>query len=183
MCEVSTATGWNDSGRVDQVHGLRQRFDGEHAMPSTTAASRALASGTTTLLDAAFARRQAPPKARRARSARCRRAKVRREKRSESSSLPKNVPWQPRIAERHGQIERRAFLADVGGRQIDRDGLRRRIIEAAIAQRGLDALAAFVHGIVRQAHDVEIARLAGPDVHLDLDEVGVDSKHGGADTF
>ena len=56
-------------------------------------------------------------------------------------------------------------------------------IEAAILQRGLDALAAFLHGDVGQAHDVEDAPLPGADVHLDFDQVGVDPKHRCAERF
>ena len=39
-------------------------------------------------------------------------------------------------AQRHRQIERRAFLANVRGREIDGDALAGRKIEAAISQRG-----------------------------------------------
>ena len=56
-------------------------------------------------------------------------------------------------------------------------------IEAAIVERGLDALAAFLDGDVRQADDVEVARASRADVHLDFDKVGVDSEHGGAKRF
>ena len=56
-------------------------------------------------------------------------------------------------------------------------------VEAAILQRGLDALAAFLDGDVGQADDVEVAHAARANVHLDFDEVGVDSKHGGAERF
>jgi hypothetical protein len=48
----------------------------------------------------------------------------------------------------HGQIERRAFFANVRGSKINRDALAVKL-EAAIAQRGLDAFAAFLDGIVR----------------------------------
>ncbi len=96
--------------------------------------------------------------------------------------MPKNVPWQPRIESAMGKIERRAFLANVGGRQIDGDALQRKIV-AAIFQRGLDALAAFLHGNVRQADNIEIAGPARADVHFDFHEVGVDAKHRGAEVF
>jgi hypothetical protein len=48
-------------------------------------------------------------------------------------------------------------------------------LEAVIAERGLDALAAFFHGIIGQAHNVEILDPRGADVDLDFDEVGVNA--------
>ncbi len=54
---------------------------------------------------------------------------------------------------------------------------------AAIFQRRLDALAALLHGDVRQADDVEVAGLARADVHLDFHQVGVDAKYRGAVIF
>ena len=48
---------------------------------------------------------------------------------------------------------------------------------------GLDALAALLDGDIRQADDVEVAHASGADVHLDFDEVGVDSEYGGAKRF
>ncbi len=79
-------------------------------------------------------------------------------------------------AERHRQIETRAFLADVGRRQVDGDGFVR-ITEAGIEQRGLDALAALAHGRIGHADRDEIARVAaGIHVHLDVDQVRFDSK-------
>src|SRR5712692_862640 len=83
-------------------------------------------------------------------------------------------------AERHGQIESRAFLADVGRGEVDGDALRRGEIEAAVLQCRLDALAAFLDGNVRQAHHVKIAQAARADVHLDFDEVGINAVNGGA---
>jgi hypothetical protein len=83
---------------------------------------------------------------------------------------------------RHGQIERRAFLSDVGGRQIDRDAQNREIM-AAIFQRGLDAFAALLDSHVRQAHHIKIPGPPRADVHLDFDQIGVDAKHRGAECF
>ena len=50
-----------------------------------------------------------------------------------------------------------------------------RKLEAAIAQRGLDAFAAFLDGIVGQADDVEVLHAGGADVDFHLDEVSVDA--------
>ena len=79
-------------------------------------------------------------------------------------------------AERHRQIETRAFLANIGRRKIDGDGLVG-ITESGIEQRGLDALAAFAHRRIRHADGDEIARVsAGIHIHLDVDQVRFDSK-------
>jgi hypothetical protein len=86
-------------------------------------------------------------------------------------------------AQRHGQVEGGAFLADVGGGQIDCNYLKRGIIETAIAQGRLDAFAAFADGVIGQTDHVKDACLARAHVHLDLDQVGVNPKDGGAVCF
>ena len=79
-------------------------------------------------------------------------------------------------AERHGQIETRAFLADVGGRQVNGHGFVG-VTEARIQQRGLDALPALAHGRIGHADSDEIARVAaGVHIHLDVNQVRFDSK-------
>jgi hypothetical protein len=85
--------------------------------------------------------------------------------------------------ERHGQIKRGSFLADVSGSEVDGYRLLRGKIEAAIPERRADALAALLYGKVRQADDVEIALEAWANVYLDLDEVGVDSKDRSAESL
>jgi hypothetical protein len=54
---------------------------------------------------------------------------------------------------------------------------------AAIFQGGFNALAALLHGDIRQADDVEIARFARADFYLDLHEVCVDAEHSCAEVF
>jgi len=81
-------------------------------------------------------------------------------------------------AQRHRQIERGTFLADIGRGKIDGDRVPGRKIEAAIAQSSADAFAALLHGNVRQADDGEMALERGYDVHLGFDEVGVNAEHG-----
>ena len=86
-------------------------------------------------------------------------------------------------AERHRQVEPRAFLADVGGSQIDGDALVG-VAEAGVDQSALDALAAFAHGHVGHADDHGVARVAlGKHVHLNVDEVRVNAVYGGAAGF
>ena len=82
--------------------------------------------------------------------------------------------------QRHGQIERRAFLANIRGSEIYGDTLWGGKIEAAILQRRLDSLAALFHRDIRQAYDREFALPACADVHLDFDEIRVDSEYRGA---
>jgi len=83
-------------------------------------------------------------------------------------------------AERHRQIEGRAFFANIGGREIYGDALRRGKIERAIFQRGLDALAAFFHGVIGQADDGKFALTIRADVNFDFDEIGVNAVNGRA---
>jgi hypothetical protein len=54
-------------------------------------------------------------------------------------------------------------------------------IEAAVSHRGFDALATFLHGVVRQADNVEAEFIGLRHVHLNLHEVGVDSENSGTE--
>ena len=71
----------------------------------------------------------------------------------------------------------------VGGSEIDGDALAVRKFDAAIAEGGLDAFAAFFYGIVGQADDVEIVHAGGANVDFDFDEVGIDAEHSGTESF
>ncbi len=79
-------------------------------------------------------------------------------------------------ADGDGQIEARAFLFDVGGRQVDGD-VRGRNQVAGVLDGRADAVAALAHRGVGQAHGVEVILVAdhATIVHLDINEVGVDS--------
>ena len=55
-------------------------------------------------------------------------------------------------AQRNGQVEAARFLGQVRRRQIGRDAPRRHL-EAAVLQRGADAVARFLHFRIRQADD------------------------------
>ncbi len=72
-----------------------------------------------------------------------------------------------------GQVEARPLFAQVGRRQVDRDAPRREL-EAAVDDRGADALATLLHGRVGQAHDREGGGRRH-DVGLDLDGVPLQS--------
>lgn len=134
------------------------------------------------VFDSAFARRQGSGK----RAAHRAHASIERqftEKHILVENFTEERPLATEQPERDRKIERRAFLAHVGGRQIYRDGKVSRKIEAAIFQRGLGAFAALLHGDVRETDHIEIARLAGADVDLDFDQVGVNAINGGAECF
>ena len=70
-------------------------------------------------------------------------------------------------AERDRQIVMRAFLGQIGGREVDRDPLRRQR-QADRGERGMDPLAALRHRLVGQADDEEFRQARG-DLHLHLD--------------
>ena len=80
-------------------------------------------------------------------------------------------------AERDRQVERRAGLAHVGRRQVDRDAVRRKL-EAGVADRAPDAVAALAHAGVRQADHRE-DRQAERHVDFDVDGAGLDAEDGG----
>jgi hypothetical protein len=54
-------------------------------------------------------------------------------------------------AQRHGQVEARADLADLGGRQVDGDPVHGEL-ESRVADGRAHAIAALAHGGVREAH-------------------------------
>ena len=83
----------------------------------------------------------------------------------------------------HGEIERRAFFANIGRGQVDGHPLAMRKLEATIAKRGLDAFTAFLDRVVRQPDDVEVLHARGTHVDLHLDEIRVDTVDGGALCF
>ena len=169
-------------GGIEQVDGLGERLDGEHAGTLDHGGLAGVGFGDDEVLDAAFAGGQGSRKG----------SPDGTDTTIEGELAEKDVGVQhlaeegalaAQEAEGHGKVKRGAFLAYVGGGQIDRNCLKRRVIEAAIAQGGLDAFAAFADGVIGQAHYVEDACLAGSYVYLNLDEVGVNSKDGGAIRF
>ena len=70
----------------------------------------------------------------------------------------------------------RAFLGQVGRRQVDGDPLGRQR-QADRGERGVDPLAAFGDGLVGQADDEEF-RQAGDDLHLHLDRARLEPEKG-----
>ena len=76
-------------------------------------------------------------------------------------------------SERERKIERRAFLARVGGREVD-SHLARREIEAGIFQRRLDAIERLLDRALGQA-DQPMRRHSGADVDFDFDRKRVNA--------
>ena len=88
-----------------------------------------------------------------------------------------DVPGGGQHAERDGQIERRSGLADVGRREIHRDAVGREL-EAGIPDRASHAVAALADARVRQSHHLKCGQ-AKRDIHLHLDETGLDPEYRG----
>jgi len=87
------------------------------------------------------------------------------------------LPRRAEDAQRDRQVERRAFLAYVGRREVHGDaGERERV--PGVLDRRVDALAALLHGPVRQPHGGEAGQAAG-DIGFDIDQLGVDPEHRG----
>ena len=84
----------------------------------------------------------------------------------------------PQNPQSHRQIEARAFLSYVGGREIDGDALVR-IPEAGVHERALNPLPAFAHRRIRHPDGDEVAILARVHVHLDIDYVRIDPEDRG----
>ena len=167
-------------GRVDQIDGLRQRFHAEDANAFDHRGFAGVGFGDDHVFDAAFARGERGGKGsahgtHAAIQRKLAKENVRIENFAEESSLAASEP------QRHGQIERRAFLANIRGREIDGDEVGSGKIESAIAQRGADALAAFFHRNVREADDGEMTFEGGRNVDFDFNQIGVDAEDGGAE--
>ncbi len=75
--------------------------------------------------------------------------------------------------DRHRQVEGRAFLAQVGGGEVDRDSIDREL-EAGVSDGRPNAVAALTNRGVRQPHRGE-RRQARSHVHLDEDGGGFDA--------
>ena len=175
-CATATA-GENSSGRVEQRDHFGQVRTPYTLTPSTTAASAAFSAGTIRLAmpcsRAQTAIERAPRTGRMAPS---------------SESSPMKMCWSSALhgAHRaqdphgHGQVEAGAFLAHVGGREIDGDAFVG-IAEAGVDERALDALAAFPDGDVGHADHDGIPRVAGCEhVDFDIDQVSIDAVNRGA---
>ena len=77
--------------------------------------------------------------------------------------------------ERDGEVQSRAGFRKVGGREIHDDGSRRDR-KADVAERRADALAAFLHGGVRQTDDREGGK-ARPDRRFHDDRAALEAGH------
>ncbi len=74
-----------------------------------------------------------------------------------------------------------AVLAEVGGSQIDEDGLWREV-ESTVLDRRAHALAALTDGRVGQTDDLDL-RQTVVDVDFDLDRAGFDAPGSGGGGF
>jgi hypothetical protein len=89
-------------------------------------------------------------------------------------------PGRAEDADRGRQVEGGAFLAEIGGGEVDGDALDREL-EARVVDGGAHPVAALANGRVGEADRAE-GRQARCDVHLDEDGGGLDAaERGGAD--
>ena len=89
------------------------------------------------------------------------------------------------VARRHdaygnGQVIGRALLADVGRSHVDGD-LRGGHLVARVEQGGTDALMALLDSRIGKSHEEELHSTRC--VHLDGDDGGIDTLHGGSEDF
>jgi len=159
---------------IDEVDGLGEGFEGEDINALDDGGFAGVGFGNGQRLETDFARGEGGGEG----AANGANAAVERklaEKHALVEHFAEEVAHAADQAESHGEIEGGAFFADVGGGEIDGDALAVGKFEAAIAQRGFDTLAAFFHGVVGQADDVEVLDARGADVNLDFNEVGVNA--------
>ncbi len=91
-----------------------------------------------------------------------------------SNSSRGELPAAGEHAERDRQIERRGLLWQFGRGEVDDDAIVRPD-EAAVDQRPLDAVRAFLDRRFGQADEDRLGQRAGRDIDLDLDRHGVDA--------
>ena len=148
------------------------------ATPSTSAASAALARGTTTRAQPARARGGGD----RERAADRPHAAVERElagDRDAGEMVLQRMAGRGEERERDRQIVGGAFLAEVRRREIDGDAAGRDL-EAGVAERRADAILALADARVGEPDGLRV-RDAGREVDLDLHRVGVDADEGARD--
>ena len=81
------------------------------------------------------------------------------------------------LTEGDGEVERGAFLAEVGGGKVD-EGAMGGWLVAAVVNRGADALAAFFNAGVGQADDLGFGEPHAADVDFDFAGQGLDADEG-----
>ena len=164
--------------RIDQVNGLRQRLHGEDVDALDDSSFPGIRFRDRNSLQA-----HVPSgNRRRKRSSDGPHAAVQRKLAQEHALVERLAEKMTHAASQtqcHRQIERRAFFTNIGGSEVDRNALAMRKLERTVSQRRLDALAAFLHGVVGKTHHVEILHASGSDIHLDFDNIGVNPIHGG----
>ena len=137
ICEVSTSRGRNDSGAFIRSTACGSDLIPKTRVPSTTAASRAFASGTTRFF---------MPRSRAASAADRAYAAVKRQLTEEHvgvQQLSEKRALAAYQSQGHRQIECGAFLADVGRRQVYGNSLVGRVIETTVSQRRFPSASAF----------------------------------------
>jgi hypothetical protein len=82
-----------------------------------------------------------------------------------------------------GRSKAEPSFANVSRGEVDRDTLAVGKLKGTVAQGRLNPLAAFLKGIVRQAHNVKRVHASRTYVNLDFNNLRVNSIHGGAECF
>ena len=88
------------------------------------------------------------------------------------------LPAGDQDADRDREVEAAALLGQIGGCQVDGDAPCREF-ETAVQQRAAHAVAAFLHGLFRQADDIE-GRQAVGEMGFDADQRRIDAERGPA---
>lgn len=90
-------------------------------------------------------------------------------------NFAKELPLTTHHAQSHGQVAAGAFLAEIGGRQINGYASAVGELKSAVVERGFDAFAALFYRIVGQIYRVEVLHVGGAYVHFDFNGVSVDA--------
>jgi len=86
------------------------------------------------------------------------------------------LPGGGQHAQRNRQVQRTAFLLDIGRSEIDDHDPAWKTV-AGVLDGGTDAVLAFLYGGIGQAHNVDAIH-ARMDVHFDRKRKGVDPENG-----
>jgi hypothetical protein len=148
-------------GRVHQIDGLRQSLEAEYVDSLYYSHLPRVCFGNSQRFQAKLARGERRGECTTDRAY----ASVKRQLAEEHALvqlLAEKVAHATDESQGHRKIESRSFFANVGRSEIDRNALAMRKLEAAIAERELDALTAFLDGIVREANELKSCMRAEP---------------------